>query len=655
MSSAFETAVKTVRFLAIDAVEKANSGHPGAPMGLAGIGVEIFTQHLRYVPSDPHWPNRDRFVLSAGHASMLLYSLLHLGGYDVSLDDLKSFRQWGSKTPGHPEVGHTPGVETTTGPLGQGVGNAVGLALAGKMMAARVGKDIIDYRVYGIAGDGCMMEGISSEAASFAGHHQLGNLILFYDDNKITIDGSTSLTFSEDVGARFEAYGWHVQRIDGHDYAAVRAAIEAAKAETERPSLIQARTHIAFGAPTKHDSSKAHGAPLGAEEVAGTKKAAGWDFPPFHVPAEARTPFADRVKENEKELAAWKQKVAALSGDALATWQMLSTRSVPSGLLDTLVAAVEPKADATRNIAARVQQKVAELVPSLVGGSADLVESCKTEIKGGGEVGHGEFAGRNLHFGIREHGMGSIVNGLALSGFFLPYGSTFLVFSDYMRPAVRLSALMGQQTVWVYTHDSVLLGEDGPTHQPIEHVASLRLIPNLDVVRPADTLECAAAWAHALERRDGPTALVLSRQKLPVLARAAGFDVAQVSQGAYVLDDAASPDVVLIATGSEVGTAVEAKKILAEKKIAARVVSAPCWEAFERQPDAVRAAVLPNGVARVAIEAGRTSLWHAVVGEKGLVVGIDRFGASAPAERIAEELGLTAKKIADSVAAHLGR
>jgi transketolase len=654
MSNAFETAVKTVRFLSVDGVEQANSGHPGTPMALAGIGVELFTHHLRYVPTEPGWPNRDRFVLSAGHASMLLYSLLHLAGYDLSIDDLKAFRQWGSRTPGHPEVGHTPGVETTTGPLGQGVGNAVGLALAGKMMGARVnepGDAIIDYRVFAIAGDGDLMEGVASEAASLAGHLGLDNLVLVYDDNKITIDGPTSLSFSEDVGKRFEAYGWFVQHVDGHDPTAVRAALDAAVAESKRPSLIAARTHIAIGAPTKQDTSGAHGAPLGKDEVAGAKQKADWPADPFHVPAGATDLFRAQVADNQKLLSAWKAKVAKLGGPRAELWQKLTTRQVPEQLLGELTKLIDGKADATRSLSAKLEQKVAELVPSLVGGSADLAESCKTGIKGSGEVKRGEFAGRNLAFGIREHAMGAISNGLALSGFFVPFGSTFLVFSDYMRPSVRLSALMGQPALWIYTHDSVLLGEDGPTHQPIEHVAALRLIPNLDVVRPADGLECAAAWAHAMSRRDAPTALVLTRQKTPTLSRPSGFDEKLLLRGAYVLDDAPDADLVLIATGSEVGVAVEAKRLLSDA-FRVRVVSAPCWEAFTRLPQSDQSAVLGSGIPRVTLEAGRTSLWRGVTGEAGLSIGIDRFGASAPAERIAEELGLTPEKVAAAIRAH---
>ena len=654
--SAFEKTVHTVQFLSVDAVEKANSGHPGTPMALAGITVDVFTRHLRYDPKHPDWPNRDRFVLSCGHASMLLYSVLHLAGYDLSKDELVNFRQWGSKTPGHPEYGHAPGVETTTGPLGQGVGNAVGLALASKMAGARVnapGSTVIDYRVFALASDGDIMEGVASEASSIAGHLGLDNLVVFYDDNRITIDGATDLTFSEDVGKRYEAYGWYVQSVDGHDPQAVRAALDAAVAEPDRPSLIIARTHIAIGAPNKQDTAGAHGAPLGADEVEATKRGANWPLEPFHVAPEAQELFAARVEENRPVYEEWKKTVAALSGDRAAAWKQLSERAVPSDLFDQLLAAAEEKADATRGLASKTEQKAAELVPSLVGGSADLAGSCKTTIKGAADVARGEFGGRNLHFGIREHGMGAIGNGLALSGFFIPFGSTFLIFSDYLRPSIRLAGLMEQQAVFVFTHDSIFLGEDGPTHQPIEQLWALRLVPNLDVVRPADAVECAAAWAHALERRDGPTALALSRQKVPPLERPEGFDPKAMRRGAYALAGDDDATVTLIATGSEVHVAVEAKKLLDEKGKKTRVVSAPCLDAFERLPQAEQNAVLGSG-RRVAIEAGRTPPWRGIVGRDGITIGIDRFGASAPAGRLAEEFGLTAQKIAERVLAELG-
>ncbi|MDQ2644392.1 MAG: transketolase [Myxococcota bacterium] len=648
--SAFDQAIRTIQFLSADGVEKANSGHPGTPMALAGITTEIFTQHLRYVPEDPTWPNRDRFVLSCGHASMLLYSTLFLAGYDLSLEDLKQFRQWNSKTAGHPEYGFAPGIETTTGPLGQGVGNAVGMALASKLMSARVGPEIIDYTVYCLASDGDLMEGVASEAASIAGHLGLDNLILIYDDNKITIDGTTELSFSEDVAKRFEAYGFATERVDGHSPEQVRSAIERAKARKGQPSLILARTTIGIGAPTKAGTSKAHGAPLGAEEIKAAKLAAGWPGDvSFNVPEEAKAPFKDRAAQNRILRDAWKKAVAGLDADKKRTLDSFLNRTVPADLYEQLRKSLDGKADATRNTAGKVEQKVAGLVPSLLGGAADLAESTKTTIKGSPDVHRGEFAGRNLNFGIREHGMAAVLNGLSLSGFFIPFGSTFLIFSDYCRPSIRLAAIMHQRSLFVFTHDSIFLGEDGPTHQPIEHLWSLRLIPNLDVVRPADGLECAAAWTHAVTRTNGPTAFALSRQKLPELERPANFDPARVLDGAYVLADAPNAELTLIATGSEVHVALAAKKILDEKGHPARVVSAPCWEAFQRLPAETIESVLGPGTRRVSIEAGSSIPWRTVTGERGINIGLDRFGASAPAERLAEEFGLTGAKVAERV------
>lgn len=652
--NAFEQAVRTVQFLSVDAVEQANSGHPGTPMALAGIAVDLYSRYLRYVPEDPAWPNRDRFVLSCGHVSALAYSVLHLAGYAVSLDDIKAFRQWGSKTPGHPELGHTPGIETTTGPLGQGVSTAVGMALASKMAGARVNRDgaaLIDYRVFVIASDGDLMEGVSGEAASIAGHLGLDNLIVVYDDNKITIDGGTDITFTENVGQRYESYGWFVQHVDGHAPEAVRAALDRAVAETARPSLIVARTHIAIGAPTKQDTSAAHGAPLGKAEVEGAKKAAGWPLEPFHVPAAAYEPFQAHVAQNRKAYGAWKSQVEGLTGAQAEQWKTFGAAAVPADLLAQLVAKAPLKNDATRSLGALVEQQAAALVPALVQGSADLACSCKTTIKGAADIARGEFGGRNINYGIREHAMGAIMNGLALSGFFIPVGSTFLMFADYMRPAIRLAALMQQRAIYVFTHDSIYVGEDGPTHQPIEHLWGLRVIPNLDVVRPADGLECAVAWAHAIERTSGPTAIVLSRQNLPVLERPAGFDAATIKQGAYILSDAESPELVLIASGSEVGVAVGAKAALAAAGKRVRIVSAPCWEAFQRLPATAQEAVLGKGIRRVTIEAGVTAPWVGVTGPGGLAIGIDRFGASAPGERVAAELGLTAEAVAARILA----
>ncbi len=648
-SEAFDQAVHTVQFLSADAVQKANSGHPGTPMALAGVTVELFTRWLRYQPNDPAWPNRDRFILSCGHASMLLYSVLHLAGYDLSLDDIKAFRQWNSKTPGHPEYGHTPGVETTTGPLGQGVGNAVGIALASKLSAERV-KDaegpLFDYRVFALASDGDLMEGVAAESASIAGHLKLDNLVVIYDDNRITIDGSTDITFTEDVGKRFESYGWFVQRADGHDPESVRAALTDSVAEQGRPSLIILRTHIGIGAPTKQDTPDAHGAPLGEEEIRGAKRAAGWpEDETFRIPSGAHELFSAHTERERAGYDTWQKRRAALTGDALAAYQALLERPAPSAeqLLTELLTDLSAAPDATRSIASKVQNTLAVRLPALVGGSADLAGSCKTTLKGAGDVGPGAFSGRNLHFGIREHGMGAVMNGLALSGF-IPYGSTFLIFSDYMRPSIRLAALMEQQAVYVFTHDSVLLGEDGPTHQPIEQLWALRLIPNLHVFRPANAAECAAAWAHAAARTHGPTALVLSRQKLPALPEPAGFSPTQILSGAYAVVEAESADYCLIASGSEVGVALEAARLLAERGKVARVVSAPCLELFEQQPEAVQQRVL-RGAVRVSLEAGRTPPWRRWVGDTGRTIGLDRFGASAPDKVLAEQLGLTAEHV----------
>lgn len=654
-SAAFEEAVNTVRFLSIDAVEKAQSGHPGAPMGLAGIAVELFAHQLRYVPTEPNWPARDRFILSCGHASALLYSTLHLAGYDVTLDDLKAFRQWGSKTPGHPEYGHTPGVETTTGPLGQGIGNGVGMALASKLASARLGAHaaLLDYRVFVLASDGDLMEGVAYEAASYAGHLQLDNLVVIYDDNQITIDGKAELAFSEDVGKRFEGLGWAVSRVDGHDPGAVHAALEEAK-KAAKPALVIARTHIGFGSPGKQDSSSSHGSPLGAKEVEATKTKAGWPLEPtFRVPSGAAAVFADRLRENRARYEEWKRAVEALPADARAAFDAVVQRAVPAELYAELLAAAGNADDATRNHAGRIQQRVAALVPALVGGSADLAGSVKTLIKGAADVGPGAFAGRNLHFGVREHGMGSVMNGLALSGFFIPYGSTFLIFGDYMRPPMRLAALMNQQAIYVFSHDSVFLGEDGPTHQPVEQLWTMRMVPNLDVFRPADAMESAAAWAYALERRDGPTVLSLTRHTVPALPRAAAFDPRTILDGAYVVKAVDRPDLVLIATGSEVSVALEAAALLEAKGKRLSVVSMPCVDAFLRLPAARKDAILPPGVRRASLELGVSEPWKMITGLDGINIGIDRFGASAPFERLQEEFGVTAELVAKRIAAAL--
>lgn len=654
--SPFEQAVYATRFLSADGVEKANSGHPGTPMGLATIGVEIFANHLRHDPGDPHWLNRDRFVLSCGHASMLIYSLLHLAGYDLSLDDLKSFRQWGSKTPGHPEYHDTPGVEITTGPLGQGLSSAVGMALAAKMAGARVNAPdaaVIDYKVYVLASDGDLMEGVANEACSIAGHHRLDNLIVFYDDNNITIDGKAEISFSEDVAARFVGLGWSTEKIDGHDQGQIAAALERAQ-RSEKPTLIVAKTHIAIGAPTKQDTPGAHGAPLGRSEIDGAKKAAGWPTEPtFFVPEDARKAFAAGIERGKAACAAWQKLVAGLSGAQKAAYLELTSAEVPGDILDQLVAEAGDKPDATRGHGGRIQQKVAALVPRLVGGSADLNASVKTRIKDGADVTAADYSGRNISFGVREHGMGAVLNGLALSGLFIPFGSTFLIFSDYMRPPMRLAALMKQQVVYVFSHDSIFLGEDGPTHQPVEQLWGMRLVPNLDVVRPADAVECAGAWAHAALRKDGPTVIVLSRQTVPVLKRSSSFQAKDMLDGAYVLADAAKPDLVLIATGSEVGDAVQVKQLLEKEGKQVRVVSMPCVDAFLRLPQDKRDAILPPGIRRASFELGVTGPWKALTGLDGIEVGVNHFGASAPAERLQQEFGVSAPQVAAQILAAL--
>ncbi len=647
----------TIRFLAADAVEKANSGHPGMPMGMADVAYVIWTKFLRWQPQDPAWPDRDRFVLSAGHGSMLLYATLHLAGYDLSMEDLQGFRQLGSRTPGHPEHGDTPGVETTTGPLGQGIGNAAGMALAAKMAAARFngsGFSPVTWRVFGICGDGDLMEGVSHEAASLAGHLGLGNLVFVYDDNHVTIEGDTSLAFSEDVGKRFEAYGWQVLRADPYDHADLERALSAAVADGERPSLVITRSHIGYGAPKKQDTRHAHGEPLGAEELAGAKRALGWpESPSFLVPDGVRERFAARAAELRPAYDAWKSGFAAwrAANPAKAElWDAIEGRTVPAGLLERLCADAPAGAGATRAHGNAVLQKAAALLPGLVGGSADLEPSTKTFIKGSPGVKRGDFSGRNFHFGIREHGMGAMMNGLALAAGWIPYASSFLVFTDYARPSLRLAALMKLPNIWIFTHDSILLGEDGPTHQPVEHLAALRAIPNLLVVRPADGLETAAAWGIAIERRDGPTLIALTRQSTPALSRPAGFSPGDLRRGGYVLREAQARDAItIIATGSEVGVAVDAAERLGTSGVAVRVVSMPAPQRFLEQDSAWRDRVLPPGGRRVSLEAGVTWYWRPFVGESGLAIGLDRFGESAPAAALAAHFGLTGEAVAQRV------
>jgi transketolase len=659
----------TIRFLAVDAVEKAGCGHPGAPMGLARAAFELWDHHLRFDPTDPAWPLRDRFVLSAGHASMLLYSLLHLYGFDLSLEELVRFRQLDSKTPGHPEQGDTPGVEVTTGPLGQGFAHGVGMALAGRMTRARFaagGEGPGHHIVYGIASDGDLMEGVSYESASLAGHLGLGNLVYLYDDNRITIDGPTSLSFSEDVGRRFEAQRWHVQHADGEDHEGLARALAAARAETARPSLVILRTTIGYGSPGKAGSSKAHGEKLGAEEALRTKRALGWpEQPTFLVPDAVRAYLASRIAAKQAErkaadarLDAWRETHA----ERAAAWEATRSQRLPAGLVAELAKGMGAKADATRKQSGQVIQRLAELAPFLVGGSADLAGSNNTPIESAPFVGPGApdgsdpFAGRNFHFGIREHAMGAIANGIDLDGTFRPFVGTFLVFSDYMRPAIRLAALMRRRTLFVFTHDSILLGEDGPTHQPIEQLDALRAIPGVTLFRPADGVEVAAAWAWAMERARGPVIFVLTRQTVPLFEREAGFAPEAVWQGAYCVRSAGErPDVVLLATGSEVPVACEAAAKLGEAAIAARVVSAPSLELFAAQGDDYRAELLPPGVPVVGVEAARGGSLQRYCAAAGFVHGIDRFGLSAPHTDLAERFGFTGAKLAARVSEQLRR
>jgi len=650
-----EKAVNTIRMLAADGVQKANSGHPGMPMGAADMAFVLWTRHLRFDPSEPRWIDRDRFVLSAGHGSMLLYSLLHLAGFDLSVEDLKSFRQAGSRTPGHPEFGHTPGVEVTSGPLGQGFANAVGMALGQAMLSARLGpgNPVEDHWVYAIVSDGDLMEGVAAEAASFAGHNRLGRLIFLYDDNEVTIDGRTSLAFSgEDVTRRFEAQGWQVQGVDGRDHDGISKAIDAAKGDLSRPSLIRVRTTIGYGSPNKQGKSSVHGAPLGEEELKATKEFLGWPQEPrFLVPDDVRAFWGEVIGGKKAEHAAWKQRAEAwraTHGEQARLLDAHVDRTVPADLAARLLEGADAT-DATRKLSQSMIQKAAALVPSLVGGSADLAESNLTDIKGTGSVGPGQYAARNIHYGIREHAMGSIANGLAYDGNHIPFVGTFLVFSDYMRPPVRIAALAGIRTIYVWTHDSIFLGEDGPTHQPVEHLTALRAIPNLHVVRPADGVETALAWAHAITRREGPTALVLTRQKFAKIERPVGFDAAKALRGGYVVADPPGAKVTLVATGSELATAQGAATLLAAKGVAARLVSVPCLTCFEAQPEAVRREVLPAGQRVAVVEAGRGLEWWKLAGSGGLVVGIDGFGASAPEKSLAETYGFTPEKVAERV------
>ena len=644
-----QLAVNTLKSLAIDGVQRANSGHPGMPMGMADLAVVLWTKFLRVDPSNPTWPDRDRFVLSNGHGSMLLYSLLHLSGFPVTMRDLRQFRQWGSVTAGHPERHPDYGIEVTTGPLGQGFGMGVGLAVAEEHLRAIFGPDLVDHRTFGFVSDGDLMEGISAESSSLAGHLGLGRLLYFYDSNGISIDGPTSITFSEDIAGRFRAVGWHTLEIDGHDRDAIEAATLEALAVVDRPSLITSHTHIGHGSPNRQDTAGVHGAPLGDEEVRLTKELMGWPDEPFYVPDEVRAYFSQNMQRGREARQRWLDRREELFADQPELAALWDAYFHPKPIKIRHPGFEPGSSLATRAAGGRLFDQIATAMPGFVGGAADLVESTKTTISFSGAFSVEDRTGRNIHFGIREHAMGAIVNGLAVHGGLRPYGATFFVFSDYMRPALRLSALMDAPVIWVYTHDSVFLGEDGPTHQSIEQLASLRAMPNLWVVRPADATETIEAWELALNRTAGPTVLVLTRQGLPVLERAGREGL--VARGGYILRE--GEDLVLVATGSEVALALGVADELAEAGSSARVVSLPCWEAFFSQDGAYRARVLGDTLPIVSIEAASTFGWERITGPNGLNLGIDRFGASAPAEVIAEELGFTPRAVAERVSGWL--
>ncbi len=655
-TSVDQLAINTIRTLAIDAIEKANSGHPGMPMGAAPMAHVLWSRFMKVNPSNPQWIDRDRFVLSAGHGSMLLYSMLHLMKYDVSMEDLHNFRQWGSKTPGHPEFGHTPGVDATTGPLGQGIAMAVGMAMAEKQMAAvynRENFDIVNHYTYVICGDGDLMEGVSSEASSLAAHLKLGKLIVMYDSNDISLDGELSRSFSENVAQRYQAYGWQYLRVeDGNDLAAIEAAIAEAKKDLDRPTLIEVKTVIGYGSPNKGGSAASHGAPLGKDEVKLTKQNYAWPHEvDFHVPQEVSDFYANLAEAGQKHEAVWRDLFAEYAKaypELAEQFQTAVSNQLPAGW-DAELPTYETGAKlATRAASGNAINGLAKRIPFLIGGSADLAHSNNTVIKGEGDFLPGSYSGRNIWFGVREFAMGAALNGMALHGGLKVYGGTFFVFSDYVRPAIRLSALMKQPVVYVFTHDSIAVGEDGPTHEPIEHLPSLRAMPGLTVLRPADAVETNEAWKYAVSRTDEPVVLVLTRQNLPVLAETQEKAAEGVSKGAYVLADAANgkPDVVLLATGSEVSLCMQAREALAAKGIQARVVSMPSWELFERQPKEYRdSVILPEVKARLAVEMAAPLGWERYVGDGGSVIGINQFGASAPGERIMKEYGFTVENV----------
>lgn len=661
-----QLSINTIRTLAIDGVQKANSGHPGMPMGMAPSAYVLWTRVMRHNPKNPKWANRDRFVLSAGHGSMLLYSLLHLTGYEeFTLDQLKSFRQWGSMTPGHPESELSPAIETTTGPLGQGFANGVGMAIGAAYLSAyfnRPGHELFDYYIYAIVSDGDLMEGVASEAASMAGHMKLGRLIYLYDDNSISIDGSTSLAFTEDRAKRFEAYGWHVQTVsDGNDIAGIEAAVTEAKADP-RPSIICVKSVIGYGSPNKAGSQKAHGEPLGVEEVKLTKQNLGWPSEePFFIPEEALSNFRQCVERGAQQEAEWQTKFAAYEkaqADKAQEWRDWASGKLPDGWQSKLPVFPADKPMATREASGKVLNAIAASLPMLIGGSADLRPSNNTFLEGMGEFQPDNYGGRNFHYGVREHAMGSVMNGMALTRPLIPYGGTFMIFYDYMRPPVRLAAMMGIGPIYVYTHDSIGLGEDGPTHQPIEQLAGLRSVPNLTLIRPADANETAVAWRVAIEQRHGPTALALTRQKLPTYDRTKFGSAEGVAHGAYVLSESptGTVDVILIGTGSEVSVAVDAQAKLASEGIGARVVSMPSWQLFDKQPLDYQESVLPpNVTARVAVEAGISMGWQKYVGDAGQIVSLDHYGASAPYQVLMEKFGFTADNVAACAKAVLGK
>ncbi|MFA5806164.1 MAG: transketolase [Melioribacteraceae bacterium] len=651
-------AANTIRILAAEGVQKANSGHPGMPMGIADVASVLWSEFLKHNPNEPKWVNRDRFVLSAGHGSMLLYSLLHVSGYAVTLDDLKSFRQWGSRTPGHPEYNLLPGVETTTGPLGQGFANGVGMAIASKMISARFNDDKYqlfgNHYIYGIVSDGDLMEGISHEAASIAGHLKLGNIIYFYDDNNITIEGNTELTFSENIAKRFEAYGWQTLQIDAYDHDGIRRSIKIAQSEKEKPTIIITKSHIGFGSPHKVDTAEVHGSPLGKEELTETKRNLGWNYEQdFYVPEEVKNLFSARKKSLINEYNDWTNKFESWkkeNPDKAELFNKYENGWLPENLYEELLNAAGKEANATRILSSKVIQKIAELVPNFIGGSADLAPSTNTFMKNYSAIAPGKFEGRNFHFGIREHAMGSILNGITLYGGFKAFGATFLVFSDYMRPAIRLAAIMGLPVVYVFTHDSIFLGEDGPTHQPIEHVPVLRAIPNVTLIRPADGVETAAAWYYALQHKGGPIALILTRQKIDPIVRSGDFDTKEVLKGGYVVskEKGKSVDLVIASTGSELPVAIAAQKLL-EGKLSVRVVSILSKEIFEKQSDEYKKNVVPENVPVVVIEAATMTGWGDLFRNKLLTIGMTGFGASAPYQTLAEKFGFTGEQAANKI------